>query len=250
MSKVKFTIALVVLFLFSYLVFLITIAPADKIIGQVKLPKGVILEDIQGTIWDGSAKSLHVDNFTVHKIHWSLNILSLLTLDPTVDIDLGDSRQSGPKGQLTLSNLGKELQVTNADINIDAGELIEYFPLPIDMQAGGMVNLNLVNFALGAPICKAAEGLITWNNAGIEAMEESIEIGAISGVISCEAGALGVTIDPENNLGLEFTAYVANKGRFSGQGYLRPSASFPENLRPVLGFIGKPDQQGRYKLKI
>ena len=102
----------------------------------------------------------------------------------------------------------------------------------------------------GAPICKELQGDIHWRKAGVTGFEEKVNLGALSATLSCEKGELVADVDPKNDLGLSYRAQLKQGGRFTGSGYLTPGAKFPEQLIAVLSFIGKPDNQGRYRLKM
>jgi general secretion pathway protein N len=91
---------------------------------------------------------------------------------------------------------------------------------------------------------------LQWRNAGITAFDKKVEFGTLKAKLTCDKGELVVDINPENDLGLSYRAQLKQGGRFSGSGYLTPGTKFPEQLRSALSFLGKPDNQGRYRLKI
>lgn len=236
-------------FIALYLVFLISSAPANKLISQVPLPKGVSLQGISGSAFAGKAKSVTINKYTVNNIEWSVSLLSLLTFDPSVSINFGD-RLASVSGSMDLSNLGPEILIENAHVTVDANEVVSQLNLPIDLNAGGQIELDVASFSIGKPICAVAEGVILWDNANVNAMEEDIDLGSLKASLACDKGALAITVDPSNDLGLELTAYVATMDRVSANGYLTPGAKFPNALKPVLGFIGKKDSQGRYTIRL
>ena len=98
--------------------------------------------------------------------------------------------------------------------------------------------------------CLRAEGNVNWSRAGVIALEENIKLGKFTAEISCDDGKLLAKVSPKNNLGLSFNAVLAlNTQKASGNGYLKPGAKFPSQLRSALSFIGRPDNQGRYQLR-
>lgn len=250
MTNIKKISIAVVVFLLTYVIFLIVLAPADKIIGQFKLPRGVAIGQISGSIWSGKAEQVIIDNYAINKVRWDVNLTSLLMFNPSVDVTFGNRYAKGPQGHATLQNLTGQPKVVDADVNIDANEVLPYLPLPIDMTAQGKVQLTAAEFAMGKPVCEQLNGDIKWQNAQINAMDEQIDLGAFKANLGCENGAVTVDVLKDNRLGLEFTAYIAKPGRISGQGYITPGSEFPEQIKPVLSFIGKPDKQGRYRIKI
>ncbi len=250
MKNVKKISIAVVLFLLTYLIFLLILAPANKIIPQFNLPKGVAIQQISGSIWSGKAEQVIVDQYAVNKVQWQINLGSLLMFNPSVDVTFGNRYAAGPQGQLTLSDISDQLKVSDIKINIDADEILPYLPLPIDMSAQGKVQLTSPEYVMGKPLCSTFSGNIVWQDALVSAMDEDIELGSFNAKLGCENGAIAVDVNEENRLGLEFTAYIANQGRMSGQGFITPGNDFPQQIKPVLNFIGKPDKQGRYRIKI
>lgn len=247
----KISIA-VVMFILTYLIFLIMLAPANKIVGQLTLPKNIQIQGISGSIWSGEAKEVVVDEFILHQVRWQVNLASLMTFNPTIEVNVGNRYKSGPAGSLEITNITdiSILTVKNIDLSIKTNEVLPYLNLPIDMTAQGDIVLKANTFTVGKPLCSELNGQLTWANAQVNAMEEYIELGSFAANLACENGAVAIDIVKENNLGLEFSAYIANKGKVSGQGYLTPGANFPEKIKPVLSFIGRADKQGRYKIRL
>ncbi|WNC68406.1 type II secretion system protein N [Thalassotalea nanhaiensis] len=249
LQDIKKYSAIVAGFIALYLIFLISLAPADKLISQISLPKGVSLQGISGSAFSGKAKSVTINNYAVKNVEWSVSIFSLITFNPSVAVNFGD-RLSSISGSMDLSNLGPELLVENAQVIVDANEVATQLNLPIDVNAGGQIKLDILEIGMGKPVCGIADGVIQWDNAHVNAMEEDIDLGSLKATLACNKGALAITVDPKNNLGLELTANVLSMKRVTADGYLTPGANFPNALKPVLGFIGRKDSKGRYTIRL
>lgn len=237
-------------FLVVYLTFLVATLPAKFVLSQLSLPKEIKVHGLSGTVWHSEIAAISNDYLDVSDVETDLNFWSLLTLAPRIDIRLGDSLKRGPIGSLTAILSGESIQIKNADITIAANDVIANAKLPIPIDAKGDVELNITSFQLGKPICQELVGQISWPKAKVKALNENINLGSLSGKLSCDQGALMLTIDEKNDLGLTYTAYVRKIGIISGDGYLQPGEKFPENVRPALSFLGKPDNQGRYRLSL
>ncbi len=249
-SVVKKYLMAATAFILVYVLFVLILAPADKILAKITLPKGVYLNEISGSIYNGRAQTLIVNNQQINNVSWSFNFSSLIYLQPSVDVEFGSNLASGPRGNAQVSNFGAELLITDAKVNIGANELLTKFQLPFDLRAGGDINLSLNEFALGKPVCKVAVGDVQWSKAHVNAMDEDVELGNLQAELGCKNGILSLTVNADNDLGLDFTAFVGNRMRVSGQGYIKPGAKFPENVKPLLSLLGTKDSQGRYKLKL
>ena len=238
------------LFIVSYLIFLFATAPASLILNQVKLPKDVVIQGVIGSVWHMKAQKVYTEAVTVEKVSAKLNLLSLLSFNPVVDVTFGDALIPGPEGSLSLSMQAGNAQVENASIFLPANMVAQQLPLPIPMTAQGIVEMDVPFYAQGKPLCQALEGQIHWRRAKVNAFDESITLGRLSGNLGCDNGSIALTIEPDNQLGLTYNAFIGANGRISGNGYLTPGENFPEKLKSVLPFIGTPDNQGRYRLRL
>ncbi|TWX55229.1 type II secretion system protein N [Colwellia hornerae] len=236
------------MFFSLYFIFLIATMPAAWVVSFINLPKNSQVSELSGTVWQSYAKQVRIDDVDINNVSSELSFLSLLMLDPTIKLVFGGPLVSGPEGKLTASQLLKQIKITDVDITVAAHQISEKLNLAIPLQAHNLIELSVDEFMLGKPICQLMKGSIKWKKASITALSETVSLGALSAEVACEKGALTFIIAPENDLGLTFTAYLHHMTRASGSGHLKPSANFPEKLKPLLPFIGKADNQGRYRL--
>jgi general secretion pathway protein N len=231
-----------------YVVFLIATMPAAWVVSFVNLPKNSQVSELSGTVWQSYAKQIRIDDVEINNVSSELSFLSLLMFDPKVMLTFGGALVSGPEGKLTASQLLDQIKVTDLDISLAANQIAEKLNLSIPIEAHNFIDIHIDEFIVGKPICEQMLGSIKWNKASITALSEKVKLGALSADLSCEKGALTFVIAPKNDLGLTFTAYVRSMKKASGNGFLKPGANFPEKIKPILSFIGKADNQGRYRL--
>ena len=246
--KKKF--AYIAIFFTAYCVFVLALMPASWLMAQIKLPKNVAVSAIEGTVWHTRILQVMVDDVVINQVQSSLSLMSVLMLDPKLDITFGNALVNGPEGQLTISGLLSDMVVEDAEINLPANTVAKRLNLAIDIIAHEQLQLNIERFIIGAPICSELQGDLQWQNAAVTAFEEKVQLGGLSAKLTCDKGELIADIDPNNNLGLSYRAELKQGGRLAGNGYLTPAAKFPEQLKATLSFLGKPDNQGRYRLKI
>jgi len=243
------------LFFVFYSVFVILTLPINVALAWIDLPKGITLSNPSGTIWNAEFAQITIEQsrqsrVKINKVSTDLSLSSLFLLTPSINIKFGDKLVDGPQGNLTLSGLLTMPEISHASISIAANDIAKELTLPIDTTAFGMVILTLDSYVVGKPLCANAQGKITWSKAALNAFEQTVELGTLKANVSCEKGALALEIDAKNNLGLSFLAYLRDKGRVSGDGYLIPGNNFPKKLHDLLPFIGKPDNKGRYRLRL
>lgn len=238
------------LFLLAYVFFLVINIPAVWVVEQVKSPQGVDIKSTQGTIWHAHFDAIKLpENLIVYNVEVRLSFWSLLLFNPQAELNFGGNKIPGPRGNATLDNLFSEVRLTDVNIEMRANDVLKNVNLPVPVQAHNRVQLKLAEFQIGSPVCSSTAGSIQWPNAKVTAFEQSVELGSLEANLSCDKGELIVTMNPQNRLGLSYELVVSGKNRFSGNGHLKPGNDFPETLEMALPFLGKTDNQGRYRLR-
>lgn len=240
--------AYIAIFLFAYVFFVITVLPVNFVLDKFTLPSNVKVSGVSGTIWQADVKQVSVDDIVIENARIDVNPLSLITLNPEVSIEFGDAVSNAPEGSLTLSGLFGAITAEDVAITVAADLIAQQLPMLVPVQAHDYVTLTMRNFIVGQPICEQAQGQLSWKKASVTALDEKVKLGELKADIGCEQGALTVTIDPKNDLGLTFTAYLRDPHQVTGSGYLTPGQEFPQQMRQILPFLGNQDSQGRYRL--
>lgn len=247
--KKKFAIGVV--FLMTYLGFLVATLPATVLFNQVSLPKNISLSGVSGSVWQTNIEQVFIGEVEIKKIKSELSFWSLFTLTPKLPITFGDPFLAGPEGKLDITLSQEEIVIDNLSLLLKANEIAQQLTLPLPVTAQGDVEITLDHVAINIKDnnkCIAAEGLVSWSKAGVIALEENIKLGDFNAEISCEDDALALLLSPKNDLGLTLSTYVSQGGRVSGNGFLKPGAKFPQALNSTLPFLGRKDNQGRYRL--
>jgi general secretion pathway protein N len=248
--KKKLTIASI--FILLYIGFLIATLPTALVLNQLSLPKNIVILGVKGNIWNTDIAQITIEKTTIQKVNAILNFWSLFTLSPKVDITFGDSFTPGPEGELELVLTTSKAIVNDLNVLVKANDIAQQISLPIPVTAKGEIELTVLNAEVDLNNnnqCITVTGTATWSKAGVVALEQSIELGKLSADISCDKGTLAAVISPKNDLGLTFSAYLSQKGKLSGNGYLKPEDKFPQALNDALPFLGRKDRQGRYRLQ-
>lgn len=239
------------LFLCLFLTFLLASMPATFVLGQVKLPKNISLSSVSGTVWNMDVEQAIIADTTLNQVNARLSFWSLLTLSPSVTVTFGNPLIAGPEGILTVDISQERLLLTNVDVLVKANVIAQQISLPLPLTAKGDVEVILSEMIIDLAnnnACLQAQGNITWQSAGVIALEQNIKLNQLAATIGCENKAISITVDPKNDLGLTFSAYIQGQGAISGQGHLLPGNKFPAELKQALPFIGRADNEGRYRL--
>lgn len=247
--KKKFAIGSV--FLLTYIGFLIATLPATMLLNQVETPKNLSVSGVSGSIWHTHVERMVIGKTSIQKIEAQLSFWSLFTLKPKLSVAFGDPFIAGPEGEFELVLSQEQAQINNLKLLVKANEIAQQLVLPLPMSAQGDVELTVSSAVIDLQKnnqCIAAKGSAVWSKASVIALEQNIKLGDFSADLSCEKGTVALIVSPKNDLGLTFSAYMQNKGKISGNGFLKPTAKFPKVLNDILPFLGKKDSQGQYRL--
>lgn len=247
--KKKFAIGVV--FLLSYLGFLVATLPATVLLTQASLPKNMSFSGVSGSIWQTKIEQVVVGEMVIRQVQTELNFWSLFTLSPELAVTFGGFLFAGPEGKLYVTLTQAAIEIDNLTLLLKANEIAQHLTLPLPVTAQGNVEITLDHITIDIKDnnkCIAADGLVEWSKAGVIALEENINLGNFNANIACEDGALALLLSPKNKLGLTLNTYVRQGGRVSGNGFLKPDANFPPELSSALPFLGRQDSQGRYRL--
>jgi len=241
--------AFIASFLGVYLVLLIALMPAGVVFNWLTLPKNIQLGEVSGSIWQSKVSAIKVDNIVINNVEAKLAFFSLFLWDPKIDVTFGDALISGPEGKTTVSGLLSTLKLSDTKVNISADFIAQKVNLPLPIKAHNFIDVTLDEFTMGNALCSSLKGNVTWSKAAVTALDEKISLGKLSADFSCLRGDIVAELAENNDLGLSFTASVGKGFSMSGDGYLTPNNKMPNAIRQVLPFLGKADNQGRYRLR-
>lgn len=237
------------LFIVVYLGFLIVNIPAIWVVEQIDSPKGVEIKSTQGTLWHTRFEAIRLpEDVILHNVEVHLSLWSFLMFSPSAEITFGGFNVPGPQGTLKLSNLLSDITFKDVNIDVSANDIVSQMDLPIDLIAHNNININIVEYEMGKPVCTVSQGNIDWSKASITTFEQTINLGPLEASLSCDDGLLYITVDPQNKLGLSYEVAVISETQVSGNGFIEPSDDFPPELQLALPFLGNPDAKGRYAL--
>ncbi|WP_448569427.1 type II secretion system protein N [Thalassotalea ganghwensis] len=231
-----------------YLFSLIALMPASFIVNQLSLPKNISIGQIEGTVWNSQIAQVSVNNIVINRVNVDVSPLSIFLLNPSAVVTFGDALMPGPEGKFEISHLMSEIKISQLEMLVSANEVAKHLPLPIPVVAKNSVALAVEEFQFGQPVCQTMRGQVQWSKAGFKAMDETVELGGLSAILSCDKGELMAKLDDNNQLGVTFTATLGAKNQLKGQGFLMPSDNLPPAISQILPFLGQPDRQGRYRL--
>ncbi len=246
----KKVLGIAAIFIASYVVFAACYAPASLLTNSIALPKHVAIEQLEGTLWHAKAKRVNVGEVSVSDLDAQVNFFSLLLLSPEVNVTFGDRLGESPQGSASIVVDSETIAAKDARISLPASLVAPYVKSPVPIEAFGMVNADIASIIYQGNTCSEAIGKVNWERAAVSSLGETIELGRFDGQLRCDNKQPVLDISPNNLLGLSFSARLLANGRLTGSGFIKPDENFPPKLKDLLQFIGKPDNQGRYRIRL
>ncbi|HEB58844.1 MAG TPA: type II secretion system protein N [Gammaproteobacteria bacterium] len=204
------------------------------------------LTGLEGSVWHGRAVQLRYGRLQAGPLRWDLAMLPLAwgELSATVRVDVPHGFASG------------DVVLSSDVIALDDAR----FRLPLDLFApliygSPFVPSGTLEGSLDSAIIEAGQrwqlsGTVVWENAGLAGVD-GLDLGAIQLVLTPgENGTHGVLRDRGGMLGIDGTLRIDAGGQYRLDAYLTPRAQVSDQLRSVLGFLGRADAQGRYTLRL
>lgn len=238
----------IIFFILILLISAVVHVPASFVYGYVPKIKDFDISGMSGTFWRGSATNLTFQGHPLGNFDWSFNAMALLLGQIELDIKAGGVKNLSAKGVVGYS-LISGYYASNLDI-VAPSELFQNFvpyPYPIDLH--GPVEANIISYEIKRPICSALSGNVTWPGRMTSPLGE-IDFGLAMAKLSCHEG--GIVLSGESGsdaVQTDFTLKMGPKnGSWSINGWLIPGEALPPAMKTQLGWLGKPDKEGRYMI--
>jgi len=232
----------------AYASFLIGTLPAELALSYVSLPTNITINQVEGTVWQGEAKLISVNNIEVKDVRWNTSVVALLTGSAQVYVEFGRGKNSlRGSGELGYSSAGAYAQ----DLTVSASSewLVAASNVPLPVTTKGSVKLTIAEMQQGQPWCEQLDGQLSWSNAAIESLLGNVEIDSAVANLTCDNGAIVANIKQSSNqLKLSGIAKLENKGKYTLSAVLVPSNELPKSIRSNLRYVGKENAKGEYKI--
>lgn len=235
--------------LLSLLIGLVVNAPAAWLAQQVRqYAPQVTMAGVSGTALNGRAQYLVADGAVLEGVEWQLRPLALLTArveaDLAVTTDIGRIRATLSRG------LGSETRI--GDVEGEAslgwfGRLAGYNQLPLTGDISAYVDRAVITDKLRVA---RVDGTVQLANARWQLAKPPIELGRFGGRLSTvDDGVALAAQDSEGPLDITGTARLIGQNQYSLDMRLRPRAGADERLKSMLDLLGRPDDEGAYRVR-
>nr|WP_275975080.1 type II secretion system protein N [Shewanella gaetbuli] len=231
-----------------YVIFLIVYLPANWLVSIAPLPNNIQISGVDGTLWQGKAELVKIDQRQLEHVSWSLSPWGLLLGKANVDYQIGTrATPVNSKGYISYSFSG--LYADNLRFDAPNQFLLGGARLPFRTEVNGDVSLMVSQLEQGQPWCEQLEGKLFLNATHVKNQFGEYPLGDISLGLSCLDGQVVLTTDEQaNQLGLQGTITLSENNTVKVSAKIKPVNTQPQDLQKALSFLGKQDSQGYYPI--
>ena len=206
---------LVLLFIFSFLIFAVSKLPASVAADFAKshLPKNILLGSFSGSLWQGEVSEVRVNRIQILNVRWHLKPFSLLTGTLAGDVKWGNPRaadEMSGKSAFNVSLFSKEASLNSAVLRFEVDQLISQLNLPLPVNASGRVIFNIDEYRSGQPYCQQIKGDVFSPNIRVEGLSGWFSIGELGADLRCKSGDLSAVVQPDNLLGIRADVHLSD----------------------------------------
>ncbi|WP_223824366.1 type II secretion system protein N [Candidatus Enterovibrio escicola] len=225
----------------------VTHIPASFALRYLPATPKLYFQEVLGTVWKGSAQALRWQGTPLGILNWQFNLWSLFTGNVEVETHL-----SGILGLSAHGNLGygvKGIYANNFLLSAPATFVQSFIPYPVPVSLSGQFDLTVQEYQLNEPFCDTLKGYLTWSRGNVVSQLGMVNPGHVIVTLSCDTGSLVLNGRSESDaLRSEFNVSLDPNQRYEVNGWFINGEALPEGIKDQLGWLGKPDNEGRYRL--
>jgi general secretion pathway protein N len=246
MTKTK----LIVIGVVSYALFTLLLTPVSWWLKLAPLPAQMQLGAVSGTLWQGEVAGLRYQQLQFDTLSWKLNGRSLFTANLQFELQSGSVQNAALPYLTGIASYGfGGSKLKNATVRLPVAQVIPLMTLPLPVDATGELVLDVPSYSQGQPWCGVLNGSASWQNARLQTPTGTwLELQNLFGTLECADGTVVLTTDGANLLGLNIKA-VVNAEQLLVNGTLKPDPGMPEEVHQAMRFLGRPDAEGRYRIR-
>lgn len=231
----------------SYFVLLIITIPAKPVVELINDNSPVTVQGVSGTLWNGKAYMISMDNIQLTKTEWSFSLWKLFIGKIAIDVN-SHYLNNDIAAELGTSFIGRYF-VNDLSAKIAAHEIAQLANIPM-AQLDGMISLDIEHAQWKQGELPLATGEIKWTDATIT-VAETASLGNISILLSeSEQQLLNAEIKNQGgDIKINGTAELVPEADYAVDIKLVPTATASNNIRQSLGLFARKQPNGEYSLK-
>ena len=230
----------------SYVVLLIATIPAKPVIDLVNRNTLANVQGVSGTLWDGRALLISINNINIDRTEWSFKLWKLFIGKVAVNINTQFS-DNDINAEIGTSFLGRFF-INDLYARVDAQQVAELANLPL-VQLSGIISLDIESAQWKQGELPLANGEISWRDAAVT-VADTASLGNVTILIS-ESDQQLLTAEINNQGGdikINGTAGLVPEADYTVDIKLLPTATANNNIKQSLGMFAQRQSNGEYTL--
>lgn len=246
MIHLKFHLKAWLLFLVSYVFFILIQLKAVYLVNAGFLPSDLSLKGISGSIWQGQVESAQWQEIELKKIGWHFNWTSLFTMKPSVTVHVDD--KNALQGDITIGYHG-DLLLSDGHLHAPLSFWLAKLPMSLPVGVSGDVQLSIDDIALSAVGCKRMSAIAEWQEANVQSPFGKLDLGAPKIQMKCQGQQFTFVAEQNSDvLSSQNELKVHLNGQYDVQSDITPKPALPPVLLDLLKSEAKPMGSGRFQL--
>jgi len=237
-------------FIVAFIASLIVYLPAGVVISRLTLPSQLLLNGVEGTVWQGSIKQVRWQNDDFGELQWRVKPSALLSAKLEASVRFGRESDLNLRGKGEVGYGLEGAYASNLVLSMPVDEVLKRAPMPVPFVAKGQLELTVQNYTYQSPYCLNAKGTLAWSQAGVESPFGNLDLAQTIADVTCENSTLNVKGSQNSTqVSSEYSAQLSPNYRYQANGWFKPRTDFPKSLADKLKWLPRPDSQGRYQFK-
>ncbi|MGF1698083.1 type II secretion system protein N [Vibrio lamellibrachiae] len=254
----KRIIVIALLIVLTLTVSLVAHMPARFALQYIPMPRALVIQSVQGTVWQGSVQQVSWQGTSLGQVHWNINPSQLLLGKAQAEVRFGQGSVMELRGRGVIGYSFSGAYAKETIASLPAQFAVEQLNLPLPLDLEGQLEVSLTELAITEldkpmPYCQKGLGSMVWSGNKAFTPIAELDLGPVVVNITCQDNVISLNGDQgSEQVTAEFEAKLevsANgQHQYQASGWFKPEAAFPANLSSQLKWLGNPNNQGRYPL--
>jgi general secretion pathway protein N len=239
----------VILALCSYLFFALASTPAAKVISlaQKNFNLPVKIYGVQGSIWNGQADNVLVQQHRIDQLKWSINPASLLLASLSADIQASIKEQN-VIGHINV-NMSGDIHAEDLRAKLSAADIQQLVAMPFG-ELGGEFILNIQSLDWSGTGIPSTTATIKWRQAKLT-LVDTVDLGQVLVNIKPDEKN-GLSLEVKNKggaLSIDGSIALSDKKQYKLLLNFNPASNANSNIKQSLSMFAKKQSNGSYRFK-
>lgn len=244
------TRTLIIAGLTSFLLTSLTQIPARLVTERLPAELPVKLQGVSGSLWQGSATSLHWQNVQLQDVEWNLQLAALLKGQLAASLRAHLAQGGEIEGDCGIS-FGGTLHCSDLNVTgLPAQALAPYLQHLMIPPLRGQFQATLDSLEWDRENLPQVSGQLEWQEAGIQLNPQSF--GQYSATLSVDADnqqQISLASAPDAAFTLDGQTTVQPDRHYQTNVNIKPGRDVDAGVKQFLGMMGKPQPDGSYRVE-